>query len=241
LNYLTRSGVFADSMLFATLDPTTRKVKLPGLKTHPEVLLTDTVGFIQKLPTHLVAAFRATLEEVKQADVLVHVIDVANPTWEKQERAVQQVLADMGAADKPIVRVLNKIDLLDAEDAEYLRYEAAMTDLTVAVSALHGEGMQDFVAVVEEAMTSLLVAIEVIIPYNKGDELSTVHEQGNVETVDYRPEGTYVRALVPTAVANRLERYSVQGESEATEASKQGDNDEIDWVSVGRGRHDAAK
>merc|ERR1712071_338368 len=84
LNYLTRAGVMAESMLFATLDPTTRKVKLPGYKTHPEVLLTDTVGFIQKLPTQLVAAFRATLEEVKEADVLVHMVDVSNRSWRKQ-------------------------------------------------------------------------------------------------------------------------------------------------------------
>jgi GTP-binding protein HflX len=236
LNYLTHSGVLAESMLFATLDPTTRKVKLPGLKTHPEVLLTDTVGFIQKLPTHLVAAFRATLEEVKQADVLVHVIDVANRSWEKQERAVKAVLADIGCANKPIVRVLNKIDLLDPEDAEYLKYEAATTDLTVAVSALKGDGIQDFVAVVEEAMMSLLVRIEVIIPYSKGDELNIVHEQGNVEVVDYRENGTYVRAMVPASVANRLECFSVQPikrTSKRTEVEK----DEVDWVALGRGRH----
>jgi len=95
LNYLTRAGVMAENILFATLDPTTRKVKLPGLKTHPEVLLTDTVGFIQKLPTQLVAAFRATLEEVQEADVLVHVIDSSSDVWENQERAVKQVLAEI--------------------------------------------------------------------------------------------------------------------------------------------------
>lgn len=171
LNFLTRAGVMAESILFATLDPTTRKVKLPGYKTHPEVLLTDTVGFIQKLPTHLVAAFRASLEEVKEADVLIHIIDVSSPTWEKQEQAVQSVLAVMGAADKPIVRVFNKIDLLDPDDAEYLKSQAALSHNSVAVSALHGDGMQDFVAVVEEALSDLLVPIEVEIPYSKGDEV----------------------------------------------------------------------
>jgi GTP-binding protein HflX len=240
LNYLTRSGVLAESMLFATLDPTTRKVKLPGLKTHPEVLLTDTVGFIQKLPTQLVAAFRATLEEVKQADLLVHVIDVSNPTWEKQERAVLSVLVDIGAADKPIVRVLNKIDLLDPEGAELLKYEVAgRPDYTVAVSALHGDGMQDFVAVVEEAMAELLVPIEVVIPYNMGNELTAIHDQGNVELVDYRENGTYVRALVPASIANRLEPYSLRsGEELAVMGSDQGsDEDKIDWIALGRGRH----
>jgi GTPase len=171
LNFLTRAGVMAESILFATLDPTTRRVKLPGYKTHPEVLLTDTVGFIQKLPTHLVAAFRATLEEVNEADVLIHIIDVSSPTWEKQEQAVQSVLATMGAAEKPIVRVFNKIDLLDPEDAEYLKCQAALSPNSVAVSALHGDGMQDFVAVVEEALSELLIPIEVVIPYYKGDEV----------------------------------------------------------------------
>lgn len=238
LNYLTRAGVMAESMLFATLDPTTRKVKLPGYKTHPEVLLTDTVGFIQKLPTNLVAAFRATLEEVEEADVLIHVIDVSNPAWEKQERAVRNVLADMDVADKPIVRVLNKIDLLDADDAEYLKYEAALSDNTVALSALYGDGMQDFVAVVEEALSDLLIPIEMEIPYSMGHELNTIHEQGNVETIDYRPNGTYVVARVPAAVANRLATYSVAQEATTIDAqSNADDEEEIDWVALGRGRH----
>lgn len=99
LNCLTRAGILAENILFATLDPTTRRVKLPGYKTHPEVLLTDTVGFIQKLPTQLVAAFRATLEEVKEADVLVHIVDVSNPCWRKQEVSVTNVLEEIGAAD----------------------------------------------------------------------------------------------------------------------------------------------
>jgi GTP-binding protein HflX len=235
LNYLTHAGVMAESMLFATLDPTTRKVKLPGYKTHPEVLLTDTVGFIQKLPTNLVAAFRATLEEVQEADVLIHVIDVSNPTWEKQERAVLAVLRDIEAGGKPIVRVFNKIDLLDPEDAEYLKYEAALTEHTVAVSSLYGDGMQDFVAVVEEALADLLVPIEMEIPYSKGDELNAIHEQGNVETIDYRENGTYVVGRVPRAIAMRLDQYSLN-KAEAAPVAKN-EADEIDWVAIGRGRH----
>ena len=243
LNYLTRSGVLAESMLFATLDPTTRKVKLPGLKTHPEVLLTDTVGFIQKLPTHLVAAFRATLEEVREADVLVHVIDISNPSWKKQERAVNAVLADIGAADKPVVRVLNKIDLVNHVDAEYYRQEASMTDMTVVVSALNGDGIGDFVSVVEDAMSELLESIEVIIPYSKGDELNSVHEQGNVEVVDYREQGTYVRAYVPKSIANRLAPYSIrEPQSPFTDGkNKKTMYDTDDWVAIGRGRHSATK
>ena len=229
----------AESMLFATLDPTTRKVQLPGLKTSPSVLLTDTVGFVQKLPTQLVAAFRATLEEVQEADVLIHVIDVSNPTWEKQERAVLSVLDDMNAANKPIVRVLNKIDLLDPETAEYLKYEAALTDNTVAVSSLRGDGMNDFVAVTEDALQDLLVPIEVEIPYSKGDELNAVHEQGHVEVVDYRQKGTYVVANVRRSLANRLEPFSLNSSDDSLRQSEETDNDEddIDWVALGRGRH----
>lgn len=236
LNHLTKAGVMAESMLFATLDPTTRKVKLPGYKTHPEVLLTDTVGFIQKLPTNLVAAFRATLEEVKEADVLVHVVDVSNPAWEKQERAVLSVLSEIGAGDKPIVTVWNKMDLLDEETAEYMRYDAAASDKTVAVSALLGDGMQDFVAVVEEALAELLVPIEALIPYSKGDELNSIHEQGNVEVVDYRDKGTYVKALVPTAIANRVAQYAIVPDVVAP-IDTNVDEEEIDWVAIGRGRH----
>jgi GTPase len=252
LNYLTRAGVMAESILFATLDPTTRKVKLPGYKTHPEVLLTDTVGFIQKLPTHLVAAFRATLEEVQEADVLIHVIDVSNPTWQKQERAVRTVLADIDCDDKPIVRVLNKIDLLDPEEAEYLKYEAALMKNTVAVSSLRGDSMQDFVAVVEESLSGLLVPIEMEIPYSKGEELNAIHEQGNVETIDYRATGTYIVGRVPRAIAQRLAQYSVNPEVLDTDAlaakskkkkkkqdigDEEEDEEEIDWVALGRGRH----
>lgn len=106
LNSLTRAGILAENILFATLDPTTRRVKLPGYKTHPEVLLTDTVGFIQKLPTQLVAAFRATLEEVKEADVLVHLVDVSNPCWRKQEVAVTTVLEEIGVGDSKLSAVV---------------------------------------------------------------------------------------------------------------------------------------
>lgn len=226
----------AESMLFATLDPTTRKVKLPGDSAHPEFLLTDTVGFIQKLPTNLVAAFRATLEEVEEADVLVHVIDVSNPSWDKQERAVRAVLSDMGVGDKPVVRVLNKIDLLEDEEAEMLRYEAAFAENTVAVSALYGEGMEDFVESVEDALNSMLTSIELVIPYSNGQDLSVIHEQGVVETIEYQAEGTYVLGRVPQAIANRFQKYSISGDAQE-QATKKESDDEIDWVALGRGRH----
>ena len=247
LNYLTRAGVMAENMLFATLDPTTRKVKLPGYKTHPEVLLTDTVGFIQALPTQLIAAFRATLEEVNEADVLIHVIDVTHPCWQKQEQSVLQTLRDMDAGHKPMVRVFNKIDQLTPEQAEEWKYEAAgMNPMSVAVSAITGDGMQDFVAVVEDALSTLLVSIEVEIPFSKGEELNLIHEVGAVDIIDYRSTGTYVSCKVPEALANRLRPYYVnelEGGNSNSKAKTNGslntqdDEEEIDWVALGRGRH----
>jgi len=242
LNYLTRAGAMAENMLFATLDPTTRKVKLPGFKTHPEVLLTDTVGFIQKLPTQLIAAFRATLEEVREADVLVHVIDVSNPSWKKQEVAVLKVLEEIGvASDKPIVRVLNKIDLL-SDHGEEIKYEAALVPSSVAVSSLTGDAMEDFVAYVEEALSDQLVPIEAEIPFTNGEELNVIHEVGNVEVIDYRSTGTYIVARVPKAIANRLKKYLVAkgnsiADTELSEISTK--TEDIDWVAIGRGRHSA--
>jgi len=214
LNYLTQADVLAENMLFATLDPTTRKVKLPGLKTHPEVLLTDTVGFIQKLPTQLVAAFRATLEEVQEADVLLHVMDVSHPSWEKQEQAVLSVLEEIGAANKPIIRVFNKIDLLDETKAEDIKYEAAMSnEYSVAISSLTGDGMIDFVSTVEDSLMSLLVPIEALIPYKNGKEMNMIQEVGHVELLEYRDNGTFVRASVPQSVANRIRPFLVSDEA----------------------------
>jgi GTP-binding protein HflX len=239
LNYLTRAGAMAEDILFATLDPTTRKVKLPGFKTHPEVLITDTVGFIQKLPTQLVAAFRATLEEVQEADVLVHIIDVSHPLWKKQEAAVMKVLNEIGAGDKPIVRVLNKIDLLEAGVSDDLIYEAAMEGHSVAVSSVSGQGMEDFVSYVEEALVKQLVPVELEIPFENGDDINLIHEVGNVETIDYRPNGTYICGRVPVAIANRLKRFSVVDENISQATKSNLSDDDIDWVAIGRGRHTA--
>ena len=237
LNCLTRAGILAENILFATLDPTTRRVKLPGYKTHPEVLLTDTVGFIQKLPTQLVAAFRATLEEVKEADVLIHIIDVANPTWRKQEESVATVLNEIGAGDKPIVRVFNKLDLLEPDDAEMLKYEAACAeDFSVGISSKTAEGLSDFVAVVEDALAGLLVPVELELPYSCGDVVNTIHEVGSIETIDYRENGTYVVGRVPRSLAMKLERYNVALVGTSSEKDVQ---NEIDWAAIGRGRHTA--
>jgi len=212
-------------------------VKLPGYKTHPEVLLTDTVGFIQKLPTQLVAAFRATLEEVREADVLVHVLDVSNPTWKKQEVSVTKVLEDIGAGDKPIVRVFNKLDLLDEEDAEMLKYEAVCSDdYSVGISSFTGAGLSDFVAVVEDALSGLLVPVELELPYSCGQEVNLIHEVGSIEIIDYREKGTYVMGRVPRSLAMKLDKYSVAQRDGLVD--DESDEDELDWAALGKGRHE---
>mmetsp|Transcript_8736 Transcript_8736/g.15852 ORF Transcript_8736/g.15852 Transcript_8736/m.15852 type:complete len:654 (-) Transcript_8736:86-2047(-) len=239
LNSLTQAGILAENILFATLDPTTRRVKLPGYKTHPEVLLTDTVGFIQKLPTQLVAAFRATLEEVKEADVLVHMIDVSHSCWRKQEVSVTGVLEDIGAGDKPIVRVFNKLDLLDSEDAEMLKYEAACAeDFSVGISCKTGEGLSDFVAVVEDALSDLLVPVELELPYSCGNEVNLLHEVGSIEVIDYRETCTYVLGRVPQFLAMKLDQYSVMDAGDGAADDEKNIVDEIDWVALGKGRHE---
>jgi len=238
LNCLTKAGILAENILFATLDPTTRRVKLPGYKTHPEVLLTDTVGFIQKLPTQLVAAFRATLEEVKEADVLVHIVDVSNPSWRKQEASVTDVLEDIGAGEIPLVRVFNKLDLLDPEDAEMIKYEAACAeDFSVGISSLTGEGLGDFVAVVEDALSGLLVPVELELPYSCGNEVNLIHEIGSIEVIDYREKGTYVLGRVPRSLAMKLDQYSVTAAANDGVNDESNGSDEIDWVALGKGRH----
>ncbi|KAL3792178.1 hypothetical protein HJC23_009642 [Cyclotella cryptica] len=238
---LTRAGILAEDILFATLDPTTRKVKLPGYKTHPEVLLTDTVGFIQKLPTQLVAAFRATLEEVREADVLVHIVDVSNSSWRKQEVSVNKVLQEIGAGDKPIVRVFNKLDLLNKEDAETIKCEAALSEgFAVGVSSLTGDGLGDFVAVVETALSGLLVPVELELPYSCGQEINLIHEVGIIETIDYREQGTYILGKVPRALAMKLDQYSIANVNSRRQLSESIDSvqDDIDWVALGKGRHE---
>ena len=243
LNFMSSSSVYAENMLFATLDPTTRKCRLPGLKVHPDVLFTDTVGFIQKLPTNLVAAFRATLEEVEDADILVHVVDISNPRlWRKQKKSVDATLAEMGMSSKPTVVVWNKMDVASSPDIGYvpedrLRFEAARRTMTVACSALTGDGMGDFVATIETALQrALMTPVEALLPYQgEGSSLlSLCHTQGAIEAEEYRENGVLVMANVPVELANRMAPYSIVEGVESKEKSE-----EIDWVALGRGRHKA--
>lgn len=258
LNSLTSAGVLAEDMLFATLDPTTRRVKLPGLKVHPEVMLTDTVGFIQKLPTNLVAAFRGTLEEVAEADVIVHVCDRSNPAWAKQHRAVLKVLEELGALEgdngikTPVVTLWNKLDLVPENEKEDIRIEAETAqEPTCTASARTGEGMDDFIRSLEAALSQLLSPVEALIPFSAGGLLSRIHELGACDVEEYEEGGCFVQARVPDELYNRLEPYFTENfvkqvrrrrdliasKDPALASAMQG---EEDWAKIAKKRHKIA-
>ena len=213
LNRLSDAGVRAEDRLFATLDPTTRRVPLPSGK---EVLFTDTVGFIQKLPTELVAAFRATLEEVSEADLLVHVVDVSDRNVLSKVEAVDEVLGELGVSDKPTVIALNKVDLIDpeteldpADDPLAMRRRPLdelreLYDHVVLVSAMQGVGIEDLLAAVEEVLVAQMVELEIVLPYADGDLLDLWHTQGLVEAEEYAADGVHVRGKLPRWAAGAM-------------------------------------
>ncbi|RQW79203.1 MAG: GTPase HflX [Geobacter sp.] len=202
LNALTGSDVLAADQLFATLDPTTRRIKLPGGR---EVLATDTVGFIQKLPTTLVAAFRATLEEIAEADLILHVVDITHANVEQQAATVLKVLAELNATEQPIITGLNKIDaVLDTDVAEMGKMNMGNT---VAISALTGEGLPELLACIERVLDDELVSVDLLLPYQRGDLLGLIHQRGVIVREVHDPAGTRLSARVPAALMPRLEPY----------------------------------
>jgi GTP-binding protein HflX len=206
LNALTGSRVQAEHRLFATLDPTTRRLDLP---TGRGLLLTDTVGFIQKLPTDLVAAFRATLEEVTEADLIIHVVDASSPTAAEQAETVEEVLRDLDAATKPRVVALNKVDLLGpaarrrAVGAISTRYPGA-----VAISALNGFGFPALLEAVDQASRGEVVKVELLVPYGREGVLAELRRIGGVDRTEYVEGGTHAWGWVPRHAARRFEPYA---------------------------------
>ncbi len=199
LNALADADVLVEDKLFATLDPTTRRVKLPGGRV---VLFTDTVGFIQKLPTDLVAAFRATLEETVEADLLLHVLDVTHPQAQRQAQAVLETLEDIGAIGKPMVTALNKVDRLP--DPQQALEMAEGLPNPVPISALTGYGLDRLLEEVEAALERDLVPLEVVVPFDRGDLLRLIRERGTVEREVHTPEGTRIAAKVPRDLVGLL-------------------------------------
>ena len=202
LNQLSDANVLSADMLFATLDPTTRKVDMPGGR---ELLFTDTVGFIQKLPTDIVAAFRATLEEITEADMLLHVVDATHPNAEAQFESVEDTLAELEVDHLPIVVALNKIDLLPP-DANPLE----MFDLpypVVPVSAVSGRGIEDLLVAIDAAMVRYLQPLTVLLPYKRGDLLSMMYERGQVDGEEHTADGVIVHGRLPKRLVSYFEPY----------------------------------
>jgi len=214
LNRLSGADVLVEDKLFATLDPTTRRVALEAGK---EILFTDTVGFIQKLPTQLVAAFRATLEEVLEADILLLVADISDPNLVAKVDAVHDVLAEIGAADKPTILVLNKIDLVDPEldfyqtSNRFLNASTQFDSLRARyeyinlVSAEQGVGIEELLSSVENMISEQMVELNVLLPYAQGELLNEWHKNGLVESESFTPKGVLVSGRVPLALAGFIE------------------------------------
>ena len=205
LNALTQAQVRMEDALFVTLDPTTRLVKLPNRR---EVLFTDTVGFIQKLPTDLVAAFKATLEEVQQADLLLHVLDATRYNGRDQMEAVHEILEDLQAMDKPKVLALNKVDQLTPEGLKALLSEDwSPYESVVAISALRHRGLQELGEAVIEHLPGDMVEIDVLLPYTENSRQAEFHAQGNVSKLEYLGDGIAIHGQLPRRLLPRFEPF----------------------------------
>ena len=201
LNRLTGAGVLVQNQLFATLDPTVRRALTPDGR---EYTLTDTVGFVRQLPHQLVEAFRSTLEEVAQADLLLHVVDGAHPDPQGQISAVRGVLADVDAADVKEVIVVNKTDIADPDVLDQLRRTEKHV---VLVSARTGDGLADLNRVIAEELPRPDILVDVLLPYERGDLLSRVHEHGEILHSEHLTEGTRLSARVRPDLAGELAAY----------------------------------
>ncbi|MFQ5460658.1 MAG: GTPase HflX [Anaerolineae bacterium] len=211
LNAISGAGIYVADQLFATLDPTTRRIDLPSGRT---ALVTDTVGFIQRLPTQLVAAFRATLEEIEEADLLLHVADVSHPDAVRQAEAVEGVLRDMGLADTPMVVAANKIDrLADVRVTDSGAMSGALGPLSdlypdlVPVSAATGDGLEALLEAVDRELARRLVLVTATVPYQAGEVVHLVHSHGVVEDERFVETGTRLVAKVPPYLLGSLEEF----------------------------------
>ncbi len=219
LNRLAAADVYVADQLFATLDPTTRRVELPGGHL---ALFTDTVGFIQKLPTSLVAAFRATLEEIAEADLLLHVVDITHPHVSAQAEAVLRTLDDIGAGHIPVLTVLNKIDLLPSPEAA----SAALASFprAVAISALTGEGVPRLLQKVGERLYETYEPVTVELPYEEGGLIALFHEMGQVEEAQHHRGGVRIRGRLPGRLVARYAPFVVR-EGGQTPSDEEGESD----------------
>lgn len=197
LNSLTGAGILAEDKLFATLDPTTRGLKLPSGQ---EILLTDTVGFIRKLPHHLIEAFRSTLEEAKYADLILHVVDMANPQMDEQMFIVYETLKNLEVTDKPVITIFNKMD--KAGNQQIIRDFHA--DYTVKISAKMKDGISELLQTIEAVLREQKVAIENLYSYQEAGKIQLIRKYGELQQEDYRDDGIFVRAFVPVEIYDKV-------------------------------------
>ena len=204
LNKLTGADVLAEDKLFATLDTTTRHLVLPEKQ---EILLTDTVGFIQKLPHTLVKAFRATLEEVQEADLLLHVVDASNENYEKQIEAVIKVLQELNAADKPAMFVFNKIDYLPNRNACQIMLRDRQG---ICVSAVTGENIAELMQCIEDFFKESQVNMTLLIPFSEGQVINQLHKLQAVKQVEYLANGTQIKVKLPLSEKEFFSKYEMK-------------------------------
>ena len=197
LNHLTGAGVLEEDKLFATLDPTTRNLRLPSKQ---EILLTDTVGFIRKLPHHLIEAFRSTLEEAKYADIILHVVDASNPQVDEQMHIVYETLMNLEVKNKPIITAFNKQDKIQGE--HILRDFHA--DHIVRISAKHGDGLEDLLGVIEEVLRGQKIYIERVYDYADAGKIQLIRKYGELLTEEYRENGIFVQGYVPVEIYEKI-------------------------------------
>ena len=197
LNTLTNAGILAEDKLFATLDPTTRNLEL---ESGQQVLLTDTVGFINKLPHHLVEAFKSTLEEAVYADIIRHVVDASNPSMDSQMHVVYDTLDKLGVGDKPIITAFNKIDV--AGDGILRDFKA---DKTVRISARHGNGLTELKDAIEDILRESKIYIEKLYSYNEAGKISIIRKYGQLLSEEYVAEGIEVKAYVPVEIYDKVQ------------------------------------
>lgn len=202
LNSLSHSHLTVEEKLFATLDPATRKVQLPS---HREALLTDTVGFIRNLPHHLIAAFKATLEEVTEADLLIHVLDCSHPRWERQNQTVLEILRELGTTEKPMVTALNKIDLLH-NLSERRRIQRELPE-AVLISALRKTGLEELSEKVEKRLSENRKTVQLLIPQRDGAMLASIRRKGKIIGEKYERSGVYLKAELGEEMIKRTEKY----------------------------------
>lgn len=197
LNKLTGAGILAEDKLFATLDPTTRGLKLPSGQ---EILLTDTVGFIRKLPHHLIEAFRSTLEEARYSDILLHVVDCSNPQMEEQIHVVYETLRQLEVGDKTVITVFNKTDRLEKPSV----LKDLHSDYQVQISAKTGAGLQELTDILEMILRNRKVYLERVYPYQEAGRIQAIRRYGQLLSEEYREDGIFITAYVPAELYGNL-------------------------------------